>query len=302
VFKLLAAFCVTFAVSSNAYGAEATLKLSGLEYPEGVLVHDGAVYFTEMDANRIMASVNGGPFAQVWSEAGCGPTSIAPLDKSRFLINCHMTGGLRIWNSAANTTVRAPEPSSRAIQRPNDSASDGASGVFFTDSGEFSTSTRHSGVVGYFDGEGYRFIASGLHYANGVAYDADARTLYVSEHLGRRILKIVDPLNGSPKREVFWDYTQKPCAQTGADAWLFGPDGLELRPGGGLFVAMYGGEAVYELDANGECGRVHSIPAMLVTSSALDAKTRTLWVVSGALREKPSEGGLFQIEIGAGGR
>ncbi|MBC8049076.1 MAG: hypothetical protein H7X92_02880, partial [Chitinophagales bacterium] len=103
MFKLLAAFCIAFGGALGAHAVDAVQKLSGLEYPEGVMVHQGAVYFTEMDANRIMASVNGGLFAQVWSEAGCGPTSIAPLDGSRFLINCHMTGGLRIWNAAANT-------------------------------------------------------------------------------------------------------------------------------------------------------------------------------------------------------
>lgn len=286
---------VFLALAASASAEPRPVK-TGLQYPEGLLLHGGVLYFTEMDANRIMASTDGETFREVWREDGCGPTSIAALAPGRFLINCHMSSGLRIWDVDANTTMRAPEPGAAPIMRPNDSTGDGAGGAFVSDSGEFAADAPRAGAVIHFDGARYRTIARGLHYANGVAYDVAARVLYVSEHFGRRVWKIADPM-GSAKREVFWDYAKKPCAAAGRERWLFGPDGLELRPGGGLFVSIYGGEAVYELSAGGDCLSVRTLPAILVTSSVTDEARGALWVVSPALKANPRDGGLFKLPL-----
>ncbi|MDX2265475.1 MAG: SMP-30/gluconolactonase/LRE family protein [Hyphomicrobiales bacterium] len=288
------AFLAALAMVPCAHAADGPL-LTGLQYPEGVLVHRGVVYFAEMDADRIMASADGETFREAWREDGCGPTSLAPLAEARFLITCHMGGGLRLWDAAANATIRAPEPDAAPVMRGNDSVSDGAGGAFFSDSGEFAPDAARVGRVMHYSAAGYRTVASGLAYANGVAYDAATDALYVSEHLGRRILRIAHPLDASRRKvETFWDYAQKPCAEAGAKRWLFGPDGLELRPGGGLFVAIYGGEAVYELDAAGGCAAVRRLPAVLVTSSAADEARGALWIVSPGLISDPRHGGLFR--------
>ncbi len=298
--KLLAAF-LALTVSSNAYGAEASLKLSNLEYPEGVFLHESALYFTEMDADRVMASSGGGPFEQVWTKRGCGPTSISALGGARFLITCHLGGGLAIWDKAANTTeMVSSSRSGRIIEQPNDSIGDGDGGAFFGDSGKFAPGADPEGRVYHYGSDGITEIANGVAYANGVTYDPATRALYVSAHLGRQILRITDPL--SPTRQVglFWDYREKPCSEAGSDRWLFGPDGLELRPGGGLFVAMYGGDAVYELDASGACAAVHPVGAALVTSATFDAARNALWIVgSGVIKEKSVKGGLFELPLSA---
>jgi len=286
----------------QANAGEARLALSGLEYPEGVFLHEGTLYFTEMDADRVMASASGAAFAQVWSRPGCGPTSISALGAGRFLITCHLGGGLAIWDASGNTTeVVSASRSGRLIVQPNDSIGDGEGGAFFGDSGMFAPNAEHEGRVYHYAPSGVSEIAYGVAYANGVTYDPGTQTLYVSAHLGRQILKISDPLNPQTRKvSVFWDYAEKPCSKTGSDRWLFGPDGLELRPGGGLFVAMYGGDAVYEIDAGGSCAAVHSVGAPLVTSTALDAAKNVLWIVgSGLITEKSVKGGLFELPFTA---
>ncbi|MBC8049616.1 MAG: SMP-30/gluconolactonase/LRE family protein [Chitinophagales bacterium] len=298
--KLFAAF-LALAVSTNAHAAEASLKLSGLAYPEGVFLHESTLYFTEMDADRIMASSGGGAFEQVWTKRGCGPTSISALGGARFLITCHLAGGLAIWDKAANTTeMVSSSRSGRIIAQPNDSIGDGGGGAFFGDSGTFAPGADPEGRVYHYGSAGVTEIATGIAYANGVTYEPGSRTLYVSAHLGRQILKITDPLSPTQQVSVFWDYREKPCSEAGSDRWLFGPDGLELRPESGLFVAMYGGDAVYELDASGACAAVHSVGAALVTSTALDAARNVLWIVgSGVIKEKSVKGGLFELPLSA---
>jgi len=89
-----------------------------------------------------------------------------------------------------------------------------------------------------------------LRYANGVNFDPASRTLYVSEHLARRVLALtLDTRQRVTARRVLVDFAQQPAARDHTYR-LAGPDGIALRPGL-LAVAEYGEGRVHLFDREG---------------------------------------------------
>jgi len=93
-------------------------------------------------------------------------------------------------------------------------------------------------------------VVGGIKYANGVNFDPATRTLYVSEHLARRVLALT--LDGSHRvtaRKVLIDFAQQDATRQFSFP-LAGPDGIALRPGL-LAVAEYGEGRVHIFDRDG---------------------------------------------------
>ena len=231
--------------------AEPAIVTSGA-YPEGLLWHGGRMLFNEMGADRVSIIDNAGK-SEFWRDAGCGPTSIAPFGRSGFLVNCHL-GKFLVELSAQAVTVRRfrTSPSGDSIQAPNASSSDGKGGVFFSDSGIFSTNAPATGRVYHLSADGKMTeVARGIRYANGVAFDTASRTLYVSEHLARRILSLrLDTSQRVTSSSVFADFSKHPATRTYSYP-LAGPDGIALRPGL-LAVSEYGEGRVHLFDRTGK--------------------------------------------------
>ena len=180
---------LAFALLLIAGGAQAepTVVASGA-YPEGLLWHGGRMYFTEMGADRVSV-IEGGASKEFWREPHCGPTSIAPFGGG-FLVNCHL-GREVVEVSASGTTGRRfrNAPDGNRLQDPNASAGDGQGGAFFSDSGVFDLRAPATGRVYHLSATGVMTeVLRQLRYANGVNFDPATRTLYVSEHLARRVL------------------------------------------------------------------------------------------------------------------
>src|ERR1700753_3764555 len=95
-------------------------------------------------------------------------------------------------------------------------------------------------------------VANGLRYTNGIQFDPASHTLYVSEHLARRILALtLDSSQRITPRKLFADFSQFPGSRqhTYEEA---GPDGLILGPGGVLIAAEYGESRVHVFDRTGQ--------------------------------------------------
>ena len=93
-------------------------------------------------------------------------------------------------------------------------------------------------------------VVGEIKYANGVNFDPATRTLYVSEHLARRVLALT--LDGSQRvtaRKVLIDFAQQDATRQFSFP-LAGPDGIALRPGL-LAVAEYGEGRVHIFDRDG---------------------------------------------------
>ena len=93
-------------------------------------------------------------------------------------------------------------------------------------------------------------VVGGLHYANGVNFDPATRTLYVSEHLARRVLALtIDRGQRVTARKVLIDFAQQDATRQFSFP-LAGPDGIALRAGL-IAVAEYGEGRVHVFDRDG---------------------------------------------------
>ena len=239
------------ALACGSAHAEPAVVASGA-YPEGLLWHGGKMYFAEMGADRV-SIIENGTTREFWRDPGCGPTAISPFGGSGFLVNCHL-GKHVVEVSDKGVTGRRfrTAPNAVRIGEPNASASDGQGGVYFSDSGIFSARAPATGRVYHLTAMGVMTeVTSGIKYANGAAFDAATRTLYVSEHLGRRILALT--LDGRHKvtaTRVFADFGQHDATRTFSYPEA-GPDGIVLAPGM-LVVAEYGEGRVHVFDRAGK--------------------------------------------------
>lgn len=231
--------------------AEPAVVASGA-YPEGLLWHGGRMYFAEMGADRI-SIIESGSTREFWRDQGCGPTAISPFGVSGFLVNCHV-GKHVVEVSDKGVTGRRFRTAANGVRigEPNASASDGQGGVYFSDSGIFNAKAPATGRVYHLTAKGVMTeVHSGIKYANGVAFDSSTRTLYVSEHLARRIQALtLDSRHKATAMRVFADFAQHDATRTFSYPEA-GPDGIVLAPGI-LVVAEYGEGRVHLFDRAGK--------------------------------------------------
>jgi sugar lactone lactonase YvrE len=260
----------TLLFAAGCAHAQPAVVASGA-YPEGLLWHGGRMYFTEMGADRV-SIIEGGATREFWRAAGCGPTAISPFGPGGFLVNCHL-GKELVEVSAAGATGRRfrNAPGGNRIQDPNASTSDGQGGVYFSDSGIFNVRAPATGRVYHVTAMGAMTeVTKDLKYANGVAFDPQSRTLFVSEHLARRILALtLDARQRVTGSKVFADFAQHAATRTYSYSEA-GPDGLALRPGL-LAVAEYGEGRVHLFDRTGRHLNTLKVAMPFVDTVAWDA-------------------------------
>jgi len=265
--RLIGILLAVFAVAAYA---EPAVVASGA-YPEGLLWHGGRMYFTEMGADRV-SIIESGTTREFWRDPGCGPTAISPFGPGGFLVNCHL-GKHVVEVSAAGVAGRRfrNAPGGKAVGDPNASTGDGQGGVYFSDSGIFSVRAPATGRVYHLTAMGVMTeVVSGIKYANGVAFDAETRTLYVSEHLARRILAVdLDSRQRVMATRVFADFSQHDATKTFSYPEA-GPDGLILRPDV-LAVAEYGEGRVHLFDRTGKHLNTVRVSMPFVDTVAFDA-------------------------------
>lgn len=136
-------------------------------------------------------------------------------------------------------------------------------------------------------------VAEGLGVANGMAFSADERTLFVIDTLARTLLAYPADIHagtlGEPR--VVTDFLGVPGK----------PDGMTMGPDGHLWVAMWGGHAVVELAPNGAVLRSIPVPAAHVGSLAFGDDGRLFITTARArlsesdLARSPGAGGLFVV-------
>ncbi len=264
------AFALALLLAATAARAEPAVVASGA-YPEGLLWHNGRMYFTEMGADRVSIIENGGT-RQFWHSLGCGPTSLAPFGAGGFLVNCHLGKEVVEISGAAVTGRRfRAAPGGRPVGDPNASVGDGEGGVFVSDSGLFYLQAPPTGRVFHLSAAGATTeIVGQIRYANGVAFDRDSRTLYVSEHLGRRILALtLDRRLRVTAQRVFANFADHATTRT-YNYPLAGPDGLILRQAY-LVVAEYGEGRVHVFGRDGRLLNTLKVAMPFVDTVAFDA-------------------------------
>ena len=284
----LAALLAASAVSAGA--AEIRLKEQAY-YPEGPTVVGGALYWAEMSMHRIRRHKDG-KTSTVWTEPGCGPTSIKPDGRGGFWILCHLAHMvLRVDGNFRLVKRLETDGVGRRLVYPNDATVDRRGRLYFTSSGVFSLSAPSEGAVYFVDlqDQPHR-VAEGLRYANGIRIDEKRSRLYVSEHLARRVL-VMDVARpgevGAPS--VFFDLVSLPPARLSYP--LAGPDGMLLDDKGRLYVAEYGAGRVMLLSTEGKLLHVFAVPMQFVTNFA-ELPTGQIVVVGAFENDQPPMPGL----------
>jgi len=247
--------------------AEPAVVASG-SYPEGLLWHDGRMLFTEMGADQVSVIGDKGTTRAFWRDPGCGPTSIAPFGASGLLVNCHLGHHVVEVSAAGVTGRRFRAANGVPLQDPNASAGDGEGGVYFSDSGIFNVEAPATGRVYHLSASGaLTLVMGGIKYANGVAFDRATRTLFVSEHLARRVLALtLERSHQVTSRRVFADFAQNPASRSYSYSEA-GPDGIALRDNL-LVVAEYGEGRVHVFDRAGKHLNTLKVPMPFVDTVA----------------------------------
>ena len=240
-------------------------------YPEGLLWHDGRLYFAEMGADRISVMKNDVKL-QFWHQPGCGPTQIVPFGINGFLVNCHL-GRAMVEVSSTGVTGRrfGAAPNGERLQNPNAAASDGEGGAYFSDPGVFALNTPATGRVYHLGATGVMTEVVGfIRYANGVNFDPSTRTLYVAEHLARRVHAFVlDAEQRVLTRRVLIDFAQVSALREHAYS-LAGPDGIALRSAL-MAVAEYGEGKVHIFNRDGRHCNTLRVPMRFVDTVVWDS-------------------------------
>lgn len=257
-------------------------------YPEGAHVQDGGLYYAEMPQHRVMRWQEG-ENQVVWERWACGPTSIAPRAGGKFLIACHFAHQVVETNMAADKSPivigSAETPISMnglwPVTRPNDMSSDDKGGTYISSSGEFSKRVPKTGKVMYLSKAGeMKTVASDIWYANGVYHSRADGTLYVSEHLGGRVLAYPVESNGdlaAPRVHIeISDYVDTEAP----GIYYVGPDGLTQDSDGNLYVCIYGAGEILVFAPDGTLSARLSVPDQYVTNVDLSADEQTLYITA----------------------
>jgi gluconolactonase len=261
-------FLAVLAVSAPARIGADEVRVLPAQYPEGPLWQGDRLYYAEMRADRIM-QVEGENVGVFFSQAGCGPTAIAPYGAG-FLVLCHLGRYLVAVDSAGREIRRWTEDRLRTrLELPNDASADGQGGVYFSAPRAFTRASRQNGWVMYLSADGeVRRVTEQLAYPNGVHVAGDV--LYVSEHFGDRILRYqIEAPGRLGRQQVFVDLAKWRRPKRYPKSYrLTGPDGLEIGPDGNLYVTIYGEGRLLRFSPEGQLLGMSEFPARYLTNVA----------------------------------
>jgi sugar lactone lactonase YvrE len=267
-------------------------------YPEGPLVVDGDVYYAEMGSDRVMRW-DGATNTVLWSRRGCLPTSVARGEGDTLLVLCHREGAIvRIATTGETLGVVGRDETGLLFVNPNASVNDDRGGVYFSSSGDFAPNAPAAGAVLYLAPDGtLRRAVEGIRYANGVALTQDGLTLYVSEHLNRRVLAFDVAVNGSLSAPREFLRLDDVVGADPARGWEVGPDGLAVDRNGNVYIAEYGGGRIVIVDGNASLLATVEVPERYTTAAALiDGERRMVIAAPVSLHDPAAFGKVYVVD------
>lgn len=264
---------------------------------EGPIWIDGALWFVDIKQRHIHRFDPARGAARRW-DAPAEVGWIVPSADGGMLVGLQ-TGVHRFApDTAAFAPLHDPEPD-RPGNRLNDATTDRHGRLWFgsMDNGESEPSGRlYRFANGICADAGLARIA----ITNGPAVSADARTLYHTDTLGKRIWRV--PVNDDGSLgEAIVHITIEPGAGY--------PDGTVIDAEGCLWTGLYDGWGVRRYDPAGALMRTIPFPVAHVTKMAFGgpdlrtayATTARKGLDAAALREQPGAGDLFAFDPGVAG-
>lgn len=270
------ALCCTSATYEQAKLYEPVKVGEGLKAPEGpaydglgnvAVSNTGGDYVTRFDAQ--------GKAEVLWRASSSAFTFQKTngmtyyRDGSLFVCDFGRKAIIRIYPDGKQE-LYADSCDGQAFKGPNDLAFDPQGNLYFTDP-KGSDENSPTGCV-YRVTKGTRKVtrvAEGLAFPNGIAFSADARTLYVAESRTFSIVKFrVKPDGRLGPKSTF---AKLPTPHD--------PDGIGFDVAGNLWVAQYGAGVVLQFDPRGNRLRTITMPGKNITNVEFAGRDlKTLYV------------------------
>jgi gluconolactonase len=252
--KCSVVLCLLCVISVQAQPAKTwQMVIDKLSFPEGPAWDGKVLYASNCRGNWITRVA---PDTQrVFLQASSDPFTFA---KTNGMVACK-DGSLYACDFGLNAIIRITAGSSEIVasscrgekfRRPNDLAFDRHGYLYFTDPSAYDRNKR-DGVVYRIDRTTHEVqaVATDLAFPNGIAFAADGKTVVIGESAFNRVLQFTVQKDGSlGNRRVF-------AEMPGGD-----PDGMAFDRKGRLYVAHFGGGAVYVFNANGSVHEIIATP------------------------------------------
>lgn len=165
--------------ATSTFAAEIEVINDKAAFPEGPVVVEGKLYYTEYGGNTLLVWDNG-KTTKLWEQAGCGPSAVIPLGDD-FAVTCYDAGSIaRVSKEGKTVATYDKAGDGSPLVGPNDFSSDGKGGLYFTASGPWEPGPI-VGKVFHLDADGtIKEIANDLHYPNGIVLSKDGSRLFVN--------------------------------------------------------------------------------------------------------------------------
>ena len=267
-------------------------------YPEGPLWHQDRLYYVEYSEHRVMCW-DGMQNLPVWHGPDSGPCALIPASEGGLWVACFQGDRLeRIGLDGRSLQRIEPHPEDQGFGGPNDFASDGEGGLFFTGSGRFDVDAPKTGRIFHRGRDGrLRCLARDIHFSNGIALSPDRRRLFVNAHLAKEVLvfdRRPDNSLGPARRFVFLpDLLPEPPFANG----YTGGDGLKIDGAGRLYICQFGAGRILICGPDGRFITAIEVPDRDVTNIAFGPGETTLFVTAASDSwTAPYPGAVYRLD------
>ena len=280
------AACVLSAAAAVALADPLTTLDKDAHYPEGPLWRDGKLFYVEYATSNIKYW-DGTRTAVYWHREGCGPSALIPFN-SHLLVACYDDNSLaEIDASAKEVRTLRTDSGGKPFIGPNDFATDGHGGIYFSASGVYDIKAPITGTVLHLlaDGKTVTEVADTIHYSNGLTLARDQQHLLVAEMLAGRILSFPIGSDGKLGPRTVWARLQDIASPTPHEDAYNGPDGLKLGPDGNYYIAQNGSGRVLVVNEDRKLVRTIEVPTPFVTNMAFGPNGADTVFVTGAFEQ-----------------
>jgi sugar lactone lactonase YvrE len=263
-------------------------------FPEGPVWHNDKLYYVEYGGHTVK-TWDGSKLAQFWRSDGYGPSAVAPFGDG-FLVAGYDAGAM-VRVSAEGRTLQTIDKdiSGDSFLGPNDIASDGNGGVYFSTSGPWESGVI-IGKIYHMGPDGRaQMVADDLHYANGLVLSADGNTLYVNESEAYRVVRFAVAEDGSLyDRRLFVRLNELlPSAPPGAY-----PDGIKRDRAGNLFIGQFSAGQLLIVSPEGKLLRTIEVPSAAAPNLAFSPEEDKIYVTAVDDKSKaPWPGKVYEVSL-----
>ena len=265
-------------------------------YPEGPLWRDGKLFYVEYSASNIK-SWDGRRTTIYWHKDGCGANSLISFN-NHLLVACYDSNSLEELDAAGKQIREIREDSSgKPFVGPNDFASDGHGGVYFSASGVYDIKAPISGAVLHLTADGsITEVANTIHYSNGLTLARDQHHLLVAEMLAGRVLSFPIEAGGTLGPRTVWARLEDLAPPTPNEDAYNGPDGVKLGPDGNYYIAQNGSGRVLVVSEDKKLVRTIEVPTPYVTNIGFGPDGANVVFLTGAFEQwkAPFPGAVYR--------